>query len=978
MVEPIQPQSATPPGGDAPPSAPAAAAAGDIVVTGAREHNLKNISVRIPRHRLTVITGLSGSGKSSLAFDTLYAEGQRKYVESLSAYARQFLEQMQKPDVDAIEGLSPAISIEQRTAGSNPRSIVATSTEIHDYLRLLYGTVGRQHCPRCGRPVARQSAEEIVERLLQLPARTPVTLLAPLVSARKGRHLEALEAARRQGFVRARVDGVLRELDPPPALDPKKAHTLELVVDRLIITRLIRARLTDSVELALRQGAGVLRVLHQEGGAWRETLYSERHACPDCGISLETPTPRHFSFNSPYGACPTCSGLGMRLVFDAALVVPNPALSIEKGAIHAWRRGGRRLIIYYNALLRAVAAHGGFSLGTPFADLPEQARNMLLNGSGDEAIAFGFWRRGAWRRTERPFEGVLPNLARRYAETESESTKQRLQQYMSRMPCDACQGARLKPETLACTVAGRSIAEVCRLSVRAALAAFETLALTPQEEAIAREVLKEIRQRLRFLADVGLDYLTLDRESGTLSGGEAQRIRLATQIGSGLVGVLYVLDEPSIGLHHRDNARLIATLRRLRDLGNTVVVVEHDEDTIRQADYVIDLGPGAGQHGGHVVFAGDVPALLADPRSLTARYLNGGLAIEVPARRKPPAAGFLTVVGARENNLKTITVRFPLGLLVCVTGVSGSGKSTLVDDILRRALFRAFYGSKERPGQHRELRGVERLDKVVVIDQAPIGRTPRSNPATYTGAFTLIRDLFAALPASKVRGYGPGRYSFNVKGGRCETCRGDGILKIEMHFLPDVYVTCDQCRGRRYNAETLEVRYAGKSIAEVLALTVDEALEFFRRVPGLRQKLQTLSEVGLGYMQLGQSATTLSGGEAQRLKLSSELSRRATGRTLYLLDEPTTGLHFADIQKLLDVLLRLRDAGNTVIVIEHNPEVIKSADYVVDLGPEGGEAGGELVAEGTPEEVAACERSHTGQLLRRILRPATVAPPAAQ
>ncbi len=939
-----------------------------IVIAGAREHNLKNITVRIPRDQVTVITGLSGSGKSSLAFDTLYAEGQRKYVESLSAYARQFLEQMQKPDVDYIEGLSPAISIEQRTAGSNPRSIVATSTEIHDYLRLLFANIGHAHCPRCGRPVARQSAEEIVERLLQLPVRTKLSLLAPLVRDRKGQHEEVFEAARRQGFVRVRVDGALVELDRVPPLDKKKKHAIDLVVDRLIVTNLIRSRLTDSTELALRQGNGILIVLHQDtSGQWRETLYSEKHACPDCGISFEPATPRHFSFNNPYGACPACSGLGMRLLFDEDLVVPNRELSIEKGAIHAWRRGGRRLIIYYNGLLRALADHYDFSLGTPFGELPAAIRKILLHGSGDETIPFGYWRRGAWRKISKPFEGILPNLARRYAETDSEFTKKRLQQYMSRRPCTDCNGARLRPEALACTIAGKSIVDVCRMSVRSALDYFEHLALEPQEESIAREVLKEIRQRLQFMANVGLDYLTLDRESGTLSGGEAQRIRLATQIGSGLVGVLYVLDEPSIGLHHRDNERLIRTLKNLRDLGNTVVVVEHDEDTIRQADYVLDLGPGAGRHGGEIIFAGGVPELLADTRSLTARYLNRQLNIEIPRQRKKPVGGHLVITGARENNLKNITVNIPLGLLVCVTGVSGSGKSTLVDDILRRALAREFYGAKDRPGKFTEIKGMDRLDKVVVIDQSPIGRTPRSNPATYTGAFTLMRSLFAGLPASKVRGYGPGRYSFNVKGGRCETCRGDGILKIEMHFLPDVYVTCEQCRGQRYNSETLEVRFAGKSIADVLAMTIDEALEFFSRIPALKQKFKTLSEVGLGYVQLGQSATTLSGGEAQRLKLSSELSRKDTGHTMYLLDEPTTGLHFADIQKLLDVLHRLREAGNTVVVIEHNLEVIKTADYIIDLGPEGGDAGGEIVAAGTPEEIAACERSYTGQLLRKVL-----------
>ncbi|MDD5484331.1 MAG: excinuclease ABC subunit UvrA, partial [Kiritimatiellae bacterium] len=698
-----------------------------------------------------------------------------------------------------------------------------------------------------------------------------------------------------------------------------------------------------------------------------ETIFSEKHACPDCGISFEKFTPRHFSFNSPYGACRECSGLGVKLVFDEDLIVPNPDLSIEQGAIRAWKRGGRRQIIYYNGLLRALAKHYKFDLATPFRELSERIRKIVFYGSGGEEIAFSFWRHGAYRQYKKPFEGVIPNLERLHASTGSESTKKRLQQYMSRRFCRACRGSRLKSEVLACVVSGKSIMDICRMSVREAHAFFAGLRLTEQEERIAAEVIKEIRERLSFMQDVGLDYLTLDRESGTLSGGEAQRIRLATQIGSGLVGVLYVLDEPSIGLHHRDNQRLIRTLQRLRDLGNTVIVVEHDEATIRQADYVLDLGPGAGRHGGEVVFAGPPAELLLSEKSLTGRYLNGSLGIPVPPARKRPGPSWLRIQKARENNLKNITVAIPLGLLVCVTGVSGSGKSTLVDEVLRRALFRHFYGSKERPGAHQGITGKEFLDKVVVIDQSPIGRTPRSNPATYTGAFDLIRNLFAELPASKVRGYGKGRYSFNVKGGRCETCRGDGILKIEMHFLPDVYVTCEQCGGLRYNSETLEIRYNGKNIAEVLGLTIDEALEFFSRIPALRQKLRTLSEVGLGYVQLGQSATTLSGGEAQRLKLSAELGKKATGRTLYLLDEPTTGLHFADVQKLLNVLQKLRDAGNTVVVIEHNAEVMKTADHIIDLGPEGGDAGGEVVVAGTPEEVAACEKSYTGRLLKKVL-----------
>jgi len=939
-----------------------------ITIAGAREHNLKNITVRLPRNRLTVITGLSGSGKSSLAFDTLYAEGQRRYVESLSAYARQFLEQMQKPEVDYIEGLSPAISIEQRTAGSNPRSIVATSTEIYDYLRLLFAHVGRQHCPRCGKPVARQSAEEIVDHLLMLPNLTKLALLAPQVKGRKGTNQDVFENARRQGFVRVRVDGEMYEIDALPPLDKKKKHSVDIVVDRLVITNLIRSRLTDSVELALRHGNGILIVRHQDHkGEWIEKIYSEKHACAECGISFEAPAPGHFSFNNPYGACPDCSGLGIRLVFDEDLIVPNPDLSIAKGAVRAWKRGGRRQIIWYNGLMRALAKHYKFDLETPFKDLPEKIRKIIFYGSGDEEINFGFWRHGAYHQYCKPFEGVIPNLERLSGQTDSEATKKRMQQYMSRRFCRTCRGNRLKPEILACTVDGKSIMDVCRMSIGAAHVFFGSLRISDQERKIADEIIKEIRQRLTFMLDVGLGYLTLDRESGTLSGGEAQRIRLATQIGSGLVGVLYVLDEPSIGLHHRDNQRLIKTLQRLRDLGNTVVVVEHDEDTIRQADYVLDLGPGAGRHGGEVVFAGTADELLRSEKSLTARYLNKSFAIPVPPARKRAGRESLVIHEAQENNLKNVTVKIPLGLFVCVTGVSGSGKSTLVDDVLRRALFRYFYDSKEQPGAHKAITGREFVDKVVVIDQSPIGRTPRSNPATYTGAFDLIRSLYSELPASKVRGYRKGRYSFNVKGGRCESCRGDGILKIEMHFLPDVYVPCEQCGGRRYNSETLEVRYNGKNIAEALDMTIDEALVFFGRIPALRQKFCTLSEVGLGYVQLGQSATTLSGGEAQRLKLSAELSRKATGRTIYLLDEPTTGLHFADIRKLLQVLERLRDAGNTVVVIEHNLDVIKTADYIVDLGPEGGAAGGEVVAAGTPEEVAGCEKSYTGKLLKDIL-----------
>ena len=941
-----------------------------IVVAGAREHNLKNITVRIPRNALTVVTGLSGSGKSSLAFDTLYAEGQRKYVESLSAYARQFLEQMQKPDVDYIEGLSPAISIEQRTAGSNPRSTVATTTEIHDYLRLLYTNVGKAHCPKCGRPIERQSAEQIVEQLMKLPAQAKLVLLAPKVDGRKGEHLEELESLRKAGFVRARVDGVIVELTAVPKLDKKKKHTVEVVVDRLIINDKIRSRLTDSVEMALRQGGGALTALIQEGREpEREKLFSEKNACPSCGLSFDTLTARHFSFNSPYGACPTCHGLGTMLVFDEDLVVPDADKTLDDGAIRAWKGTGRRSAIYYKGLLRAVCKHFGVEMETPYRDLPKKMREVLLHGSGEEEMEFGFWRGGAWHKYDKPFEGVIPNLKRRYEESESDYMREKFTGYMSRLPCTACGGARLRPESLACTVGGASILEVTRMSIRRAAEFFAGIALTEHEHKIAKEVLKEIRQRLQFMIDVGLDYLTLDRESGTLSGGEAQRIRLATQIGAGLVGVLYVLDEPSIGLHQRDNEKLITTMKGLRDLGNTVVVVEHDEQTIREADYVLDLGPGAGRQGGHLVFAGTVPELLRSKESLTAQYLNRQLEIEVPKHRTKPDKGWLQVLGAKENNLKNLDVKIPLGCLVCVTGVSGSGKSTLVDDILRRAMFRHFYDSREKPGVHKAIKGLDQLDKVIVIDQSPIGRTPRSNPATYTGAFNLIRDLFAKLPGSKVRGFGPGRYSFNVKGGRCETCKGDGILKIEMHFLPDVYVTCEQCAGRRYNRETLEVKFNGKSIADVLDLTIDDALEFFKNINGIERRLRTLSEVGLGYLQLGQPATTLSGGEAQRVKLSAELSKRDTGRTLYLLDEPTTGLHFADVHRLIQVFQRLRDAGNTLVVIEHNLDVIKTADYILDLGPEGGENGGQLMVAGTPEEVVACPASHTGRYLAEVLRP---------
>ncbi|HQL50593.1 MAG TPA: excinuclease ABC subunit UvrA [Kiritimatiellia bacterium] len=940
----------------------------DIIISGARQHNLKNVDVRIPRDSLTVVTGLSGSGKSSLAFDTLYAEGQRRYVESLSAYARQFLDQMQKPEVDHIEGLSPAISIEQRTSGGNPRSIVATVTEIHDYLRLLYGSVGRAHCPSCGKPVQRQSAEQIVDHLLAQPTGTKLVVLAPLVRGRKGRHEEVFESIRRQGFVRVRVDGEMMALEDVPRLDKNKAHTLEAVVDRLVVGEGVRRRLTDSVELALKQGEGLVRVqsMPREGDA-REELFSEKNACPDCALSFEELKPRAFSFNSPFGACPTCAGLGAQLVFDEELVVPDKSLSLAEGAIHAWRHGGFRMVVYYKHLLKAVAAAYGIDMDTPYSELPEAFRQVLLHGSGDEPVTLRFWMRGAWRKTEKPYEGVLPSLTRRYSESEFDEVREKLRQYMSRQLCPDCRGARLRPEARACTVAGRSIVEVMAMTVKQGVAFFDALALPPADAAAVAEVLKEIRRRLKFLNDVGLDYLSLDRESSTLSGGEMQRIRLATQIGSGLVGVLYVLDEPTIGLHPRDNERLIDMLHQLQRRGNTVVIVEHDEEMIRSADYIVDMGPGAGRQGGEVVYQGALSGLLACARSQTAAYLSGRMRIDVPAARVKPGKARLKITGASENNLKNIDVEIPLGCLVCVTGVSGSGKSTLVSDILKNHLFRHFYGSKERPGAFKKITGIELLDKVIEIDQSPIGRTPRSNPVTYTGAFTPIRELFAATPAAKVRGYGPGRFSFNVKGGRCEVCKGDGMRCLEMHFLPDIYVPCEQCGGLRYNKETLEIRYGGKTIAEVLDMTVEDALEFFAPVPQIANKLRTLSEVGLGYVHLGQSSTTLSGGEAQRIKLSAELSKRATGKTLYLLDEPTTGLHFADVHKLLDLLLRLRESGNTVVVIEHNLDIIKCADVVIDLGPGGGDEGGRLVVAGSPEAVAACPDSHTGRFLRAVL-----------
>ena len=932
-----------------------------IIIKGACEHNLKCIDVEIPRDRLVVITGISGSGKSTLAFDTIYAEGQRRYVESLSAYARQFLEQMEKPDVESIEGLSPAISIEQKSTSKNPRSTVGTVTEIYDYLRLLFARVGRPYCYSCGLAITSQTVSQMVDQITAMPEGTRITLLSPTVRGRKGEYRKELAQLRKDGFVRVIVDGVQHDLSEEIQLDKNKKHDIDIVVDRLVVKPGIERRLADSLETALNHAEGIAKVSVAEG---ETLLFSETLACIDCGISYPEMTPRMFSFNNPYGACPDCTGLGTRMYFDADLVVPNPELSIREGAIAPWEK---RLSGWYHLTLEALAKAYKFDIRTPFNRLPKKARDIILGGSGGEEVEFWWEEDGGRRHTYRKaFEGVLNNLERRWRESDSEQVREELERYMNIMPCPTCQGARLKKEALFVRIAGMNIRDLTSLSIGEALRFFTELSLTPKETEIARRILKEIRERLSFLMNVGLDYLTLDRTSGTLSGGEGQRIRLATQIGSSLVGVLYILDEPSIGLHQRDNARLLATLKRLRDIGNTVLVVEHDEETILEADHVIDMGPGAGIHGGRVVAQGTPADIMNNPGSLTGRYLSGELSIPVPKTRRR-AERFLKIIGATENNLKCIDVDIPLGVMTCVTGVSGSGKSTLVIDTLFRALCQRLYRSRERAGGLKSVKGVELLDKVVNIDQSPIGRTPRSNPATYTGVFTDIRDLFAQLPESRVRGYKPGRYSFNVKGGRCEACSGDGILKIEMHFLPDVYVQCEVCKGARYNRETLEVKYKGKSIAEVLDMTVSQALQFMENIPRIRGKLSTLDHVGLGYIKLGQSATTLSGGEAQRVKLSRELSRRATGRTIYILDEPTTGLHFDDIKKLMEVLQRLVEGGNSVVVIEHNLDVIKTADHIIDLGPEGGDRGGEVIAAGTPEEVARVARSHTGRFLRKML-----------
>jgi len=960
-----------------------------IKISGARQHNLKNLHVQIPREKLVVITGLSGSGKSSLAFDTLYAEGQRRYVESLSAYARQFLDQMEKPNVDFIEGLSPAIAIEQRSAGANPRSTIATTTEIYDYLRVLFSAVGQPHDPATGRPLSRQTPQQIVDEILTYETGSKIVALAPLIENQAGEFRDVIEKLRREGFVRARIDGQLVELDraEPIRLNKNRRHRIEAVVDRLVIREGIRVRLTDSVETALKLGGNKMSILRStrqtpngeraptsniESEELEELRYSTDYGNAETGFTLGELTPRHFSFNSHLGACPACHGLGTQLVCDPDLMISDPTRTLADGAITPWRRGTRRMQAYYRHLQKALVKHFHVNEDVPFGDLPEQFKQALYFGINETPIEMNLGDNGE-QQSAKPFEGLVPQMQRLYEQTQSEFTRNRIRSFMTPETCKVCNGARLKPEILSVTIKNRhgrelNIHQFTQLTIESADQFISNLELTAHQRGIVTDVVREIQSRLKFLVEVGLDYLTLDRQSGTLSGGEAQRIRLATQIGSGLAGVLYILDEPSIGLHQRDNGRLLRTLRRLRDLGNSVVVVEHDEETIRAADHIIDLGPGAGPRGGEIVAQGKLNDVLSAKNSLTADYLSGRARIPIPKHRvQPRSDSWLTVVGGTENNLKEINVSFPLGCLTCVTGVSGSGKSTLVDDILKRALFRRFYNAKEKPGAHRTIRGVEQIDKAIVIDQSAIGRTPRSNPVTYTGAFTPIRELFSQLPAARVRGYDAGRFSFNVKGGRCENCEGGGLIKIEMHFLPDVYVECEVCHGKRYNRETLEITYKGKNIADVLDLTVDEAARFFRNVPSISEKLNSLLDVGLGYLRLGQAGTTLSGGEAQRVKLATELAKKATGRTLYILDEPTTGLHFADIEKLLQVLMKLRNAGNTVIVIEHNLEMIKCADWIIDLGPEGGERGGEVVGAGSPEKIAGLAGSHTGNYLQAVL-----------
>jgi excinuclease ABC subunit A len=942
-----------------------------LVIHGAREHNLKNVTLDLPRDSLIVFTGLSGSGKSSLAFDTIYAEGQRRYVESLSSYARQFLGQMEKPDVDFIEGLSPAISIDQKSTSRNPRSTVGTITEVYDYLRVLFARVGHPHCTNCGRPIGRQTSDQIVDRVMELPEGTRFQVLAPMVRGRKGEYEKLLGDLARKGFPRARIDGEVRDLSEPIRLPRNYKHTIEVVVDRLVAKPDIRRRVADSLETALELAEGIASIaVTTHDGAEEIQHFSQALACTFCGLSFDELAPRNFSFNSPYGACPTCDGLGTRLEVDAELIVPDPDLSVAEGAISVWSTGR---LEYWDRVLDAVAQTHDFSLDTPWRKQPKWVRDILLYGSDEQIFVRYRNRYGRQRSYTTTFEGVINNVERRYTETDSEAQREKLEQFMREVPCHSCKGARLRPETLAVTVGGINIAELTSKSIRATLEFVEGMELSERERMIAERLLKEIRERLRFLVDVGLDYLSLNRPSATLAGGEAQRIRLATQIGSGLVGVLYILDEPSIGLHQRDNRRLIDTLLRLRDLGNTLIVVEHDQSTILEADHIVDIGPLAGEHGGEIVYTGDLKGLLEEPRSLTGAFLAGRRQIPTPDVRRTPGQRRLRLEGAREHNLKSVTVNVPLGLFVCVTGVSGSGKSTLVQDVLLRALNQRVYRSRVLPGRHKRLVGWEQVDKVIDIDQSPIGRTPRSNPATYTGVFDHIRRLFAQVPEARIRGFLPGRFSFNVRGGRCETCAGDGQIKIEMHFLPDVYVTCETCKGKRYNRETLEVRYKGRSISDVLEMSVDEALDFFQNIPPIKRHMQTLSEVGLGYIKLGQPAPTLSGGEAQRIKLSSELHKRATGNTVYVLDEPTTGLHFEDIRKLLQVLQRLVSTGNTVIVIEHNLDVIKTADWLIDLGPEGGDGGGSIVATGTPEQVAADPASYTGRFLAEVLQQPTPA-----
>ena len=935
----------------------------NILVKGAREHNLKNIDIEIPRDELVVLTGLSGSGKSSLAFDTIYAEGQRRYVESLSSYARQFLGQLDKPDVDYIEGLSPAISIDQKTTSKNPRSTVGTVTEIYDYLRLLYARIGIPHCPVCGREIKQQTIDQIVDRVLSLPEGTKIQVMAPVIRARKGEHVKELEAARRGGFVRVRVDGILYDLSETIKLEKNKKHSIDIVVDRLVIRPDIRSRLSDSAETASSLADGLMIISVVDG---EDLLFSQNYACPEHGASIEELTPRMFSFNNPAGACPKCTGLGVFMKIDPDLIIPDKRLSISKGGLKGsgWAMEGSSIATMY---MNGLAKHYGFSLDTPLGELPPEIIDILLYGTKGEKIELERTSEYGYGKYKTDFEGIINNLERRFRDTQSSWIKEEIESYMSAIPCDECHGKRLSAASLAVTVGDVNISDFCEKSVSEALAFLDRLELTPRESMIAKAILKEIRSRLGFLQSVGLEYLTLSRSAGTLSGGESQRIRLATQIGSSLMGVLYILDEPSIGLHQRDNDKLLNTLKHLRDIGNTVLVVEHDEETMLAADHIVDIGPGAGVHGGYVIYNGPAKEIVNCKESITGQYLSGIKRIEIPEVRRPGNGKQLKIVGATQNNLKNLTVKIPLGEFVCVTGVSGSGKSSLINEILYKSLAAQLNGAKTRPGAHKDILGVEELDKVIEINQAPIGRTPRSNPATYTGVFTDIRELFASTQDAKLRGFTSGRFSFNVKGGRCEACQGDGILKIEMHFLPDVYVPCDVCKGRRYNRETLEIRYKGKNIYDVLEMTVEEGLEFFSSIPKIQRKLQTLYDVGLGYIKIGQPATTLSGGEAQRVKLATELSKRPTGRTIYILDEPTTGLHIADVHRLIDVLQKLVDTGNTVLVIEHNLDLIKTADHIIDLGPEGGDRGGTLVAEGTPEQVAEIKDSYTGQYLKIAL-----------